>query len=181
MHLFEKTISSKLIHKGKIIDLKVDEVELENGQIAKREVVLHNGGVCIVPITDDNEIIFVKQFRYPFSSVLLEIPAGKLEKGEDHCECGKRELLEETSAVADTFTYLGCLYPTTAYLTEKIHMYLASGLRYENQNLDDDEFLDIVKIPFDKALEMIMNDEIHDAKTQIAILKVAMLKNMNKL
>lgn len=173
MHLYEKTISSEVIHKGNIINLTRDTVELENGTTAIREVVHHSGGVCIVPITDKNEIVFVKQFRYPFNDVLLEIPAGKLNAGEDHCECGKRELLEETGAVAKEFNYIGCLYPTTAYLTEKIHMYIAFGLTFENQCLDDDEFLDIIKIPFNEAVSMIMNDEIHDAKTQIAILKTA--------
>jgi len=173
MHLYEKTIKSEVIHEGKIIRVTQDTVELENGQTALREVVHHSGGVCVVPITDDGEILFVKQFRYPFKDVLLEIPAGKLNEGENHFECGQRELLEETAAIAGEFKYIGVMYPTTAYLTEKIHMYLAQGLSYEKQNLDEDEFLDVVKIPFEKAIEMIMNNEIPDAKTQIAVLKVA--------
>lgn len=173
MHLYEKTLASELIHDGKIIKLTKDTVELENGQTALREVVHHNGGVCIVPLTENDEIIFVKQYRYPFKEVLLEIPAGKLDKGEDHYDCGKRELLEETAAVAEQFDYMGVLYPTTGYLTEKIYMYLAQGLTFEKQKLDEDEFLDVVKIPFDKAVEMIMNNEICDAKTQIAVLKAA--------
>ena len=173
MHLYEKTLDSMVIHDGKIISLTKDTVELENGQNAIREVVHHNGGVCVVPITENNEIIFVKQFRYPFKEILLEIPAGKLDKGEDHYDCGKRELLEETGAVASEMTYLGVMYPTTGYLTEKIHMYFAKGLTFTKQKLDDDEFLDVVKIPFEKAVEMIMSNEIPDAKTQVAILKAA--------
>lgn len=173
MHLYEKTLDSMVIHDGKIIKLTKDTVELENGQNATREVVHHNGGVCIVPITENNEIIFVKQFRYPFKEILLEIPAGKLDKGEDHYDCGKRELLEETGAVASEMTYMGAMYPTTGYLTEKIHMYFAKGLTFTKQKLDDDEFLDIVKISFEKAVEMIMSNEIPDAKTQLAILKAA--------
>lgn len=177
MHLYEKQLSSKIIHDGKIIKLSVDTVELENGRTATREVVHHNGGVSIVPLTDNNEVIFVKQFRYPFNDVILEIPAGKIDKDEFHGDCGKRELLEETGAVAQKFDYLGVMYPTTGYVTEKIHMYLARGLSFKSQNLDDDEFLDVVKIPIEKAIDMIMNDEIHDAKSQIAILKTArMLK-----
>ena len=173
MHLYEKTLDSMVIHDGKIITVTTDTVELENGTKASREVVHHSGGVCVVPITDEGEIIFVKQFRYPFGEVLLEIPAGKLNKGENHYECGKRELVEETGAVAGEFTYLGVLYPTTAYLTEQIHMYYAKNLSYTKQNLDEDEFLDVVKIKFEKAIEMVMNNEIKDAKTQIAILKTA--------
>ena len=175
MHLYEKTLDSVVIHDGKIISLTKDSVELENGEKAIREVVHHNGGVCVVPITENNEIIFVKQFRYPFKEVLLEIPAGKLDKGEDHYDCGKRELLEETGAAASEFTYIGVMYPTTGYLTEKIHMYYAKGLTFTKQKLDADEFLDIEKIPFDKALEMIMENKLHDAKTQVAILKTARL------
>lgn len=173
MHLYEKTLDSLVIHEGKIVTLTKDTVELENGEKALREVVHHHGGVCIVPINENDEILFVKQFRYPFKDILLEIPAGKLEKDEDHYECGKRELLEETGATASEFTYIGVMYPTTGYVTEKIHMYYAKGLTFTQQKLDDDEFLDIVKIPFDKAIEMIMSNEIPDAKSQIAILKTA--------
>ncbi len=171
MHLYEKKLDSKIIHEGRIITVTKDTVELENGMTALREVVHHSGGVCVLPLTDENEIIFVKQFRYPFQSVLLEIPAGKLNKGEDPFECGKRELKEETGACATEYTFLGVMYPTTAYLTEKIHIYLARGLDFSSQSLDDDEFLDVVKLPFDKAVEMVLNNEICDAKTQIAILK----------
>jgi len=177
MHLFEKTLESKHIYDGKILKVTVDTVELENGQTALREVVHHYGGVCVVAVTENNEIIFVNQFRYPFNDVLLEIPAGKIDKGEEHFECGKRELLEETGAVASDYKYLGVMYPTTGYLTEKIHMYLAQGLTFEEQSLDNDEFLDVVKIPFDKAIEMILNNEIPDGKTQVAILKAARILN----
>ena len=171
MHLFEEMVSSETIYNGKVIDLKKDTVLLENGTSATREVVVHSGGVCVIPVMENNDLLFVKQFRYPFSDVLLELPAGKLNKGEDHYECGKRELLEETGAVPDEYSYLGLVYPTTAYLTEKIYLYIAKGLHFSEQKLDDDEFLDVVKIPLDKAFEMVMNDEIRDSKTQIGILK----------
>ncbi|MEG0615322.1 MAG: NUDIX hydrolase [Oscillospiraceae bacterium] len=175
MHLSEKNISSERIYNGKIINLRKDTVLLENGENAIREVVEHPGGVCIVPINSNGEVLFVKQFRYPFAEVLLEIPAGKLEYGEEHFLCGKRELLEETGATAENFTYMGVLYPSVAYLEEKIHMYLAEGLTFGEQNLDADEFLDVVKIPLEKAVEMVMSNEIKDAKTQIAVLKTSFL------
>ncbi|MBP1560284.1 MAG: NUDIX hydrolase [Oscillospiraceae bacterium] len=173
MHLFEKTVSSEMIFDGKIITVKKDKAELENGEIVNRELVVHPGGVCIVPVNEKGEILMVKQFRYPFGEALLEIPAGKLEFGEDHREAGLRELREETGAVCEKFEYLGVCYPSVAYLTEKIHMYLATGLSFENQDLDDDEFLDVLKIKFEDVLKMIMDGEIPDAKTQCAVLKAA--------
>lgn len=180
MHLHEKTLTSELLYEGKVVSLHKDTVELENGETAVREWIEHHGGVCVVPINENNEVLFVKQFRYAFREVLLEVPAGKLEKGEDHFECGKRELLEETGAVSKDYTYLGVMYPTTAYLTEQIHMYLARGLDFESQSLDDDEFLDVVKIPFDKAVEMVMSGEIRDSKTQLALLKAKLFLEQNK-
>lgn len=170
-HLYESTLGSELIYDGKILRLKRDTVSLENGETAYREYVEHSGGVCILPLTDEGEIIFVRQFRYPFGRVLLEIPAGKREKSEEPLRCGVRELKEEIGATAEKITYLGKLYPTVAYDTEIIYMYLATGLKFSEQSLDEDEFIDVVKIPFDKAVEMVMNDEIEDSKTQLAILK----------
>lgn len=175
MHLFEKTTSSNEIYHGRIFNVLRDTVELENGMAADREVVVHSGGVCVIPVMDDGSILFVKQFRYAFKEVLLEIPAGKLEPGEDHCACGKRELLEETGASAAEFSYLGEVYPTTAYLTERIHMYLAKGLTFSKQSLDADEFLDIVKLPLTDAVKMVLDGEIKDSKTQIGILKARLL------
>ena len=178
MHLEEKTISVEQIYNGKIIDVTRERVLLENKSEAYREVVHHSGGVCILPINDKGEVLFVRQFRYPFKEVLLEIPAGKRENGEDPKECGLRELKEEIGAEAENITYLGKLYPTVAYDTEIIYMYMAQDLSFGEQNLDENEFLDIVKIPLDKAYKMVLNDEIPDAKTQIAILKAReMLQN----
>ena len=145
MHLNEKTIESEQKFDGKIVKLFVDKAELENGETVIREVIKHPGGVCVVA-----------QFRYPHQKVLLEIPAGKLEYGEDHRACGLRELKEETGCTCDKFDYLGCLIPTPAYDTEVIHMYLARGLHYGTQKLDADEFLDVEKIPLEKAAEMII-------------------------
>ena len=171
MHLQEKTVEKKEIFSGKIIDVRVDKAELEDGKIVTRELVVHSGGVCVVPLTDDNEVIMVKQFRYPFQTTLIEIPAGKLEKDEDHREAALRELREETGAVCRELQYLGVCYPSVAYLTEKIHMYLARGLDFGSRDLDDDEFIDVLRMPLSKAAEMVMNGELPDAKTQAAILR----------
>ena len=175
MHLEEKTLSSEQKFDGKVVKLFVDQAELENGEKTFREVIKHPGGVCIVPLDDDGNVLMVRQFRYPSHKVLLEIPAGKMEYGEDHRECGLRELKEETGCTCEKFMYLGHLIPTPAYDTEVIHMYLARGLHSGEQELDEDEFLDVEKIPLDKAVEMVMNNEIVDAKTQIAILKTKYL------
>ncbi|MDE5862243.1 MAG: NUDIX hydrolase [Ruminococcus sp.] len=173
MHLQEKTITSDTVYEGRIFTIVHDTAELENGETAIRDVLLHSGGVCVIPVTDKNEIFMVKQFRYPFREVTTEIPAGKLEKGESHYECGRRELVEETGFTCTEYIYLGEIYPTPAYNTEIIHVYLARGLNLKEQNLDDDEFLDVEKIPLTQAVEMVMDGRIKDAKTQIAILKTA--------
>ena len=174
MNLNEKTLKKTYVYNGRIINLRCDDILLPNGKEAKREVVEHPGGVCVLPVTDDNEIVFVKQYRYPYSKVLLEIPAGKRDsKQEDTLECGKRELKEETGATASEYTFLGELYPSPGYVGEIIYMYLARGLCFGKDNPDEDEFVETVKIPFDTALDMVMNGEIKDAKTQCAILKAS--------
>ncbi len=175
MHLEEKTVSSEQMFDGKVVKLFLDHAELEDGAVVTREVIKHPGGVCVVPLDEEENVLFVKQFRYPHQQVMTEIPAGKLEWGESHHECGLRELKEETGCTCDEYTYLGSLVPTPAYCGEVIHMYLARGLHYGEQHLDADEYLDIEKIPLVKAVEMIMNNEIPDAKTQIAILKTKLL------
>ena len=175
MHLQEKTISSDLIYEGPIFTITHDKAELENSKTAVRDVLHHNGGVCVIPITENNEIFLVKQFRYPFQTVTREVPAGKLEYGEQPELCGRRELKEEVGAEAESFEYLGCLYPTVAYDTEKIYMYLARGLSFSEQDLDDGEFLDVRKMPLKQAFEMAMAGQLPDAKTQTAVLKAKLL------
>ena len=172
MNLEEKQLSFEYKFKGKIIKLRVDQALLPNGATATREVVEHNGGICVVPLTDKNEVLMVEQYRYPYSEVVLEIPAGKRDGNEEPLEGGKRELKEETGAVAENYTFLGELYPTPGYCGEIIYMYLATGLSYGETDPDEDEFLNLRKIPLETAVEMIMNGEIKDAKTQAAILKV---------
>lgn len=173
MHLQEKTVGTEPIFDGKIIKVQRDQAELENGAVVTRELVIHPGGVCIVPINENGEVYLVKQFRYPFQEVLTEVPAGKLEFGENHRDAGLRELKEETGAECENFEYLGVMYPSVAYLTEKIHMYLATGLKFDKQSLDEDEFLDVIKIKLSDAVDMVLNGEIKDGKTQTALLLAA--------
>jgi len=171
MNLEEKQLSFEYKFKGRIINLRVDEALLPNGATASREIVEHNGGICVVPLTENNEILMVEQFRYPYSEVVLEIPAGKRDGNEEPLDGGKRELKEETGATAESYTFLGELYPTPGYCGEIIYMYLARGLSYGETDPDEDEFLNVKKIPLEKAVDMIMKGEIKDAKTQTAVLK----------
>ncbi len=171
MDLTEKPVKQDYIYKGKIVNLRVDDALLPNGTTAKREIVEHPGGVCVAALTDNNELMFVEQFRYPYFEVVLELPAGKLEYGEDPFEAGKRELREETGATASKYEDLGKLYPTPGYCGEIIHMYLAKNLSFGEQDLDSDEFLEVKKIPLEKAFRMVMNNEIRDSKTQVGIVK----------
>ena len=173
---FEKQLTTKTIYEGKILELQVDTVELENGNQALREVVIHHGGVGILPVDANNNLLLVRQFRYPTGAELLEIPAGKMEKGEDPRQCGIRELEEEVGCHAAVFESMGCMWPTPAYDTELDHLFYAEQLTPVKQHLDEDEFLDVVRLPLEKAIEMVLNNEIPDAKTQLAILKYAALK-----
>ena len=182
MNLEEKQLSYEYKFIGKIINVRLDKALLPNGETAHREVVEHNGGVCIAALTENDEILMVRQFRYPYNEIILEIPAGKRDsKDEDPLLCGKRELKEETGAIASDFIPLGTLYPSPGYCGEIIWMYAALNLKFEEQNLDDDEFLSVEKIPLNKCVEMIMSGEIKDAKTQTAILKLKYLKDSGKI
>lgn len=182
MNLTEKQLKAEYMYEGRIINLRRDEALLPNNTTALREVVEHPGGVCVAALTDDNEVLFVRQYRYPYSEILPEIPAGKRDRqNEDPLECGKRELKEETGATAEKFIFLGKMYPSPGFLNEVIYMYAATGLSFGNQNLDEDEFLTVEKIPLEKAVEMILSGEITDGKTQTAILKLKLLKDKNLL
>lgn len=171
MKHFEKKLDSRIIYEGKILSLKKDTVELENGNKTHREVVVHSGGVGVLAIDKDGNILMVRQFRYSAGGEIWEIPAGKKSVGEDPLDCGKRELEEETGYTAGRFQLLASLYPTPAYCTEIIHIYLATELEPSQQRLDDDEFLTVLPMPVEKVRDMIMSGEITDAKTQIAVLK----------
>jgi len=175
MKLIEKKISREDIFSGRVFNIHVDTIRLPNDAISTREVVEHHGGVSILALDDDDNIMMVRQFRYGADDIFLEIPAGKLEFGEDPAQCGIRELREETGMNAAEYKFLAKMYPTPAYCSECIHIYLARGLTPAagGQNLDDGEFLQVERVPFAEALRMCMNGEITDAKTLVAIFKYA--------
>ncbi|MGN1421476.1 MAG: HAD hydrolase-like protein [Eubacterium sp.] len=175
---FEQTEEVQGIFNGRIITVHNDTVTLVDGESAQREVVDHPGGVAVVGLTEDNEILLVRQFRYPYKETILEIPAGKLEKDEDPREAGIREFKEECGAQAERFESLGEIYPTPGYCGEIIRIFYAEGITYGEQNLDEDEFLDVVKMPIKECISKIMNGEIKDAKTIAGIFKLKELKNL---
>ena len=178
MNFEEKTKRENLIFDGKVLHVYCDDVICPNGKDATREYAKHLGAVCVVPLTADNEVICVKQFRYAHHRMFLEIPAGKLNyASEDRREAALRELREETGALCETLTHIGDIVPSPAILTERISMYLAEGLTFGETEFDEDEFIEIVKIPLSELVEMIMRGEIEDAKPQTAFLKVWHLKN----
>jgi len=182
MNLNEKQLSAEYIYEGRVIKLRRDTALLPNGNTAIREVIEHNGGVCVAALTEDDEMLFVRQFRYPYFETVLEIPAGKRDNAdEDPLECGIRELKEETGAVAEKFIPLGELYPSPGYCGEIIWLFAATGLTFGEMDLDEDEFLNVERIPLEKAVQMILSGEIKDAKTQAAVLKVKILKDSGKI
>lgn len=168
----EKTLSSKLIFDGKVIHLHLDDILLPNGNKGFREYCTHNGAVCVIPITSDGNVICVRQYRYAIGKPLLEIPAGKLDSiDENPDDAVRRELKEETGAISGSLTFLGIYYGSPAILSEKIYMYLAEDLSFGDCNPDDDEFLEIIKIPLDDLVDMVLSGEIEDGKTQSAVLR----------
>ncbi len=172
----EKTVSSEKVFEGRIIKVKVDKVEMPDGSTSTRELVEHPGGVGIVALTGNDEIILVKQYRKPLDKVIYEIPAGKLDPGEHHRTCGIRELEEETGLSAKVFDYMGFIYPSPGFTDEVTHVYLAKELTQGETHPDDDEFLDVEKVPFERALKMVIDGEINDAKSVFGILKYNMMR-----
>ena len=158
----EVRLSGEKIFDGRVIRVERDTVRLPDGARATREVVRHPGAVCVVPLTDKNEVLLVRQYRYPEATVMTEDPF----------EAGKRELREETGAVCDRLTFIGDFYSSPAILDEVIHMYLAEGLHMGEASPDDDEFLNLISMPLDALCDMAARGEITDGKTQAAVLKV---------
>ena len=176
--LIETKVSSQNIFHGRLLHVFRDTVKLPDGKETTRELIRHTGAACVVPLTEKNEVVLVRQFRYPINAVLTEIPAGKLDTpDESPAAAAARELREETGLTADFYTYLGALYPTPAYTDEIIHMYLATGLHEGTQALDEDEWLHLETIPLDRLVRQIAEGKIRDAKTQAAVLKVWYIQN----
>lgn len=162
---YEATQNSKLIYSGKILNLRLDEVKLPNGKTSTREIVEHPGAVAIVALNEKDEVLMVRQFRKPVEEELLEIPAGKLEHGEQPEDCAQRELMEETGFFAHSIRYLTNFYTSPGFSSEKMYLYLARNLESNRKLSDEDEFIDLLTIPFEQTLEKIYAGEIRDAKT----------------
>ena len=177
MDLKETMVSSQTIFEGKIIKVTLDQARLPDGTLASREVVYHPGGVAVLALDDDNTVYLVKQYRYPIQQLLLELPAGKLDHGaeEDRLLGAQRELSEETGLEAAEWTYLGYTLASPGFCDEALHMYLARGLTRKRQHLDEDEFLDVVTMPFGQLVEQVMDGTITDGKTVSTTLKVKVL------
>ena len=186
MELVEQTLSSRTIYQGKIVTLNVDQARLPDGTTALREVVRHPGGVCVlaldhagrallVSLQPDGTVPLVRQFRYPLGEVMLELPAGKLEYGEEPRPAAIRELGEEVGLEPDELVELGAVYVSPGFCTEKLHLYLAPKTHPVPVHPDEDEFLDVVHIPFHELVELVMDGRIEDAKTVTAVLKTKVL------
>jgi len=179
MDLTERKLGREDKFAGRIVTVHVDTVELPGGRTATREVVDHPGGVAVLALDDDNNVLAVTQYRYPFGRPLLEIPAGKLDHpGEDPYEAGLRELREETGAVPGRYESLGRILPSPGCYGEILHLYLARDLKMEEQSLDEDEFLNVERIPFGEMARRCLDGEIEDAKTVAAVLKAKILLNL---
>ena len=178
---FEKTLSSEVLFEGRVVTLTKDVALLENGETSIREVVHHHGGACIVPYFEDGTICMVRQFRYAMQQELWELPAGKLEKGEDPFEAAKRELEEECGLIAGRLEPLATLYPTPPYCHEKIRIFTAKELTPGHVHPDEDEFITAEWVPLARAEQMVLAGEIEDAKTQIAILKYTALRRKGEV
>ena len=168
--LKETQKSSEKIFSGKLIDLYFDHVELPNGKSSTREWINHPGAVCIIPILPDDNLCLIRQYRYEPRDEFIEIPAGKLDKGEDPLVCAKRELKEEIGYIAGKFTFLTNIYPAIGFSNEKMWMYLAEDLQLSNQSLDQDEFLELLPLSLEEAIDLINQGNITDVKTIIGVL-----------
>lgn len=175
MELREEKVSGQTVYEGVIVNVRMDKARLLDGRITNREVVEHPGGVAVFALDDQDRVIMVRQYRYPMGEVVLELPAGKLEPGEDPRDSGLRELEEETGLQPGTFLSMGCSYSSPGILAEKIHLFFAEDLVQGPVHPDDGEFLEVVRIPYDQLMDMAARGEIKDGKTLAGILKASLL------
>ncbi|NNN05260.1 MAG: NUDIX hydrolase [Elusimicrobia bacterium] len=176
--LIERFVSKKTVWRGRAVDFRVDTVRLPNGKLATREYLDHPGAVGVVPFLDKDTVVMVRQYRHPVGEVTLELPAGKLDKGESPRACVTRELREETGYTARVIRPLLRYWPTPAFANEVLHLYVAEGLTAGRMHTDDDEFLRCVTVPFGKALGMALDGRIKDSKTIICLLACAVKKGI---
>ncbi|MBR2716920.1 MAG: NUDIX hydrolase [Oscillospiraceae bacterium] len=175
MSFFEKKISGERKYSGFIVNVRKDVAEVQNGHRVIREVVEHPGGVAVVPVDADGNVLMVRQFRYPFGCELLEIPAGKLEPGEEPAACARRELSEETGCRAGSLVDLGPMYPSPGFCEEVLYLYLATDLVFGEAHPDEDEFLAVERMPMDELVRDIMENRVPDGKTVCGVLKAKLL------
>jgi len=178
--LFEEKIDSKKLFDGDILKLYFDQVRLPNGNTATREKVSHPGAVGIVPVTDEGKLLLVRQYRYPVNDITIEIPAGKLDKGETPGVCARRELAEEVGAINGELKLLSTFYTTPGFSDEILHLFMATSFKRSENDLDDDEFLDVMEVEIKDAVNWIKEGTIKDSKTIIGILMVSALMNNGK-
>ena len=174
----ERTTASKKIFSGKIINVRVDDVELQDGSMSKREVVEHPGAVAILAVTDDGDAFFVRQFRKPIEKELMEIPAGKLDEGESAAACARRELAEEVGMAAGELRQISFYYSSPGFASEKMYIFLATGLTSVDVARPEGEFLQAFRLPLPEAVAMARNGAIEDGKTLIALLLAADILNV---
>lgn len=176
--LVETFVRSKRVWSGNAVDFRVDTVRLPNGKLATREFMDHPGAVGVVPLLDRETVVMVRQYRHPVGKVTLELPAGKLDKGERPLSCVRRELAEETGYTARRIAPLINYWPTPAFANEVLHLYVAEGLKAGRMRADEDEFLECVTLPFRKAVELVRQGEIQDSKTIVGLLACAVFKGL---
>lgn len=167
--LTEHTLNSELIYSGRLLHVSRDEVRLPNGKTSVREYITHPGAVVVIPIADNGEVILERQHRYPLHRDFIELPAGKIDAGEDTLTCAQRELREETGYIARDWQYVTTVYPCIGYTDERLVYYLARGLELGERQPDEDEFLEILQLPFAHALGLIKSGEICEAKTVVGL------------
>lgn len=180
MKLQETTVSQSTVYEGVIVNVRLDEIQLPDGRPAKRELIEHPGAVAIFAMDKQNRVILVRQFRYAVGEAVLELPAGKLEPGEDPRDSALRELEEETGLQPKTFRPMGCTYSSPGILQETLHLFFARDLVQAQAHPDDGEFVEVLRVPYDELMDMVRRDEIKDSKTLAGILKASLLLEQEK-